>query len=73
MTKNKIIKWLFGISLGTDTIAFLFLAGVLIAIFMGKVDIEFSLNIPVTVISLGLITSGKSMISNFVKLFKGLI
>ena len=71
MTKNKTNKMLFGISLGTDTISFLFLVGVLIAIFMGKVDIEFTLNIPVTIISLGLITSGKSIISNIAKLTRG--
>ena len=70
---KKSNKWLFGFNLGTDVLSFLFLGGLLILVYMGKVDIDFNLNIPVTVISFGLLNSGKSAISNIVRLAKGLI
>lgn len=64
---------LFGIDLGTDLISFLFLGGVLIAVFMGKVDIGFSLSLPITILSVGILTTGKSVITNILRAINGLI
>lgn len=66
-------KALFGFDLGTDILSFLFFAGILIAVFMGKVNIEFNFNLPITIISLGMITSGKSIITNIIRKFQGII
>ena len=63
-------KALFGFDLGTDILSFLFFVGILVAIFLGKVDIEFNLNLPVTIFSVGMFTSGKSIITNIIRRIK---
>ena len=65
---------LFGWDLGTDIFSFLFLLGILIAIFTGKIQsIEFNFNLPITILAVGLLTTGKSIGTNITRYFKGII